>query len=97
MRFMLKVQIPTEAGNAAVQNGRLAEVVGHFMETSRPEAAYFTVENGNRLMVAFLDMQDVSQMPAIGEPFFMTLGAQITFTPAMNAQELKQGLESVPH
>ena len=95
MRFMLKVQVPTEAGNQALQSGKLPEVVGGFLETYRPESAYFLVENGQRTMVAFVNMDDVSQMPAMGEPFFLHLGAQVTFTPAMNAEDLKTGLSKV--
>ena len=93
MRFMLKVQVPTDAGNQALQNGKMGEVIGQFMETHRPEAAYFAVEDGLRTMFAFVNMDDISDMPALGEPFYIHLNANITLTPAMNAEDLKKGLE----
>jgi hypothetical protein len=33
-------------------------------------------------------MQDVSQMPAIGEPWFLAFGAKISLRPAMTLQDL---------
>jgi hypothetical protein len=63
------------------------------METTKPEAAYFTSEDGLRTGFIFFDMKEVSDIPMIAEPLFMELDAEVTFTPVMNAQDVKLGLE----
>ena len=95
MRFMFRVEIPTEGGNQAIQNGKLPEVVGRYLETYKPESTYFTVDNGHRTMYSVVNMDDASDMPAIGESFFLELGARINFTPVMTAEDLKKGLAKV--
>src|SRR5438094_153814 len=95
MRMYLKVQMPTEKGNEAVRNGSLPKVMGRFMETYRPEGAYFFTVDGERCAHFYFDLKDVSQLPVIAEPFFAELGAKISYCPAMNADELKKGLDSV--
>lgn len=77
MRMMLKVSIPTDAGNKAIVDGTLPKVIGQFMERHKPEGAYFTTYHGRRTMFAFVNMPDPSQMPVIGEPLFIALGAEM--------------------
>jgi hypothetical protein len=48
MRMMLKVQVPVEAGNAAVASGGLPELLQTAMQQLQPEAAYFVTEDGLR-------------------------------------------------
>jgi hypothetical protein len=40
-------------------------------------------------------MKESSQMPALGEDLFMSLGAELHLSPVMNADELKVGLAAV--
>jgi hypothetical protein len=40
-------------------------------------------------------MQDSSQMPAIAEPFFLDMGAEVTYTPVMNADDMQKGLAAL--
>jgi hypothetical protein len=92
MRMLMTVQIPTEAGNAAIKDGSLPEIVGKALETLNAEAAYFTSEEGNRTALIFFDMAESSDIPPAAEPFFMGLGAKITFAPVMNADEMRAGV-----
>ena len=92
MRVLMKMQIPVEGGNAAIKNGSMATIFKAFTEQVKPEAAYFTVADGKRTMFAVFDLASPADMPRIGEPFFMGLGASIEVTPCMNAQELAGGL-----
>ncbi len=95
MRMMLKVSIPVEGGNAAIQNGSLQKIMLESLERLKPEAAYFTADNGQRTAFFVIDMVDVSDMPRIAEPFFIGLNASITTMPVMNAEDLKKGLAKI--
>jgi hypothetical protein len=92
MRMLMKVQIPTEAGNDAIKAGSLPEIVGKALEAMKAEAAYFTSEDGMRTALIFFDMVDSSDIPPAAEPFFMGLRAKITFAPVMNADEMRAGV-----
>ena len=95
MRMMIRVSIPSEAGNKAVKDGTIGKILGQWTEENRPEAAYFTADQGQRTAFFFVDLKDVSQIPSLAEPFFIGLNAKVEFLPAMNAQDLKAGLEKV--
>lgn len=92
MRMMLRVRVNTAKGNEAIKNGTLAKVVGAFTERAKPEAAYFTIDNGERTAFFVFDMENSSQMPPLSEGMFMELGADLHLAPVMNADELKAGL-----
>ena len=94
MRMFMSVQIPNAGGNEAIKNNQLSAVMGKFIETHRPEAAYFLTRDGERCAHFYFDLKDVSQIPAIAEPFFMTMNAKVTYAPAMNGDDLKKGLEA---
>ena len=48
MRFMLKVNIPVETGNAAAKAGKLGSTIQSILTDLKPEAVYFTDDNGQR-------------------------------------------------
>ena len=91
MRMMLKVQIDAESGTEALESSEMQQAIGAFSEKFKPEAAYFTVEDGMRTALFFFDMKESSQMPAIAEEFF-ALGADIDLTPVMTPDDLRTGL-----
>jgi len=93
---MMRVTIPVEPGNAAIKSGRLPQLMGEAMARMKPEAAYFTADNGARTAYFFLDLKDQSDIPVYAEPFFQELNASIEFMPVMNADDLKKGLSQIP-
>jgi hypothetical protein len=95
MRTLLRITIPVDTGNEAVQNGTIQKVVSETMERLRPEAAYFLAEQGDRAAMFVFDLKDSSDIPSIVEPFFAGLNASVELTPVMNADDLKKGLEKV--
>ncbi|MGF0171221.1 hypothetical protein ACQF36_12100 [Streptomyces sp. Marseille-Q5077] len=92
MRVLLKANLDTEKGNQAIRAGKLPQVIQELMEKIKPEAAYFTTEQGMRTMFLFFDLEDPSQMPVIADPLFFELGAKVDYTPVMNAEDVQKGL-----
>lgn len=95
MRMMLKARLDTEKSNEAIRNGTLGKLMQSSMEQVKPEAAYFTADDGHRACYMVFDMEDSSQMPQIAEPFFLELGADVTYTPVMNPEDLQKGLSAL--
>jgi hypothetical protein len=89
---MLKIQMPVEAANAAIKDGRLGKVLSATLERLKPEAAYFTTVNGDRGGFIVFDLQHPSDIPSICEPFFFELGAKVELTPVMTPQDVQVGL-----
>ena len=88
MRFLLKVNIPVETGNAAAKVGKLGATIQSILADLKPEAVYFTDSNGQRAGYIFLEMQDASQIPAIAEPWFLAFNASIEIHPVMTPDDL---------
>ena len=59
----------------------------------KAEAAYFVAEDGVRTAMIFFDMHDSSDIPAIVEPLFMGIDAEVELLPVMNVDDGK-GLKS---
>jgi hypothetical protein len=93
MRTLLKVRIPVAAGNRAIKDGTLPQIIGTFVETFKPEASYFTAEHGDRTALFVLDVKDASDLPSLAEPFFLQLDASISTSICMNLDDMKAGIE----
>ena len=92
MRMMLKITIPTDAGNRVVKDGSISQILEKTMKQLKPEAAYFEADKGHRCAMLFFDMKESWEMPMIAEPLFRGLNADLELTPVMNADDLKKGL-----
>src|SRR5262245_52708268 len=88
MRCMLKVNIPVETGNAAAKAGKLSTIIQSILTELKPEAAYFTDNDGQRCGYLFLDLVEASQIPAICEPWFLAFDAAIEIHPVMVPADL---------
>ncbi|WP_395365637.1 hypothetical protein ACHGLA_32210 [Streptomyces sp. YH02] len=93
--MLLKVQMDTPASNEAYREGTLRKIMEEALRDLRPEAAYFTVEDGCRTAYVFFDLADPSQMPKISEPFFLKLNAKVHYLPVMNSEDLAKGLDAI--
>ena len=94
MRMMLKIMIPTEAGNRTIKDGSLPKILESAVDRLKAEAAYFMAEDGVRTAMIFFDMLDSSDIPSIVEPLFMGIDAEVELLPVMNADDLRKGLKN---
>lgn len=94
MRFILRAQIPTEAGNKMMQNPNGMKDVEAYIRSIRAEAAYFFEAGGDRTMVFIVNMERTDQMAVFAEPLFM-MGAKVEFHPVMLLEDLKRAGESM--
>ena len=88
MRFLLKVNIPVESGNAAAKAGKLGSTIQSILADLKPEAAYFTDNDGQRTGFIVFDMQDAAQIPAVAEPWFLAFNASIEIHAVMVPEDL---------
>jgi hypothetical protein len=95
MRTVLKASMQTEAASAAIQDGSMTEILGKVLEELKPEAAYFYPENGKRTAFIVFDLTDSRRLPAISEPLFSKLEAEVSISPAMNVEDVRAGLAAL--
>ncbi|MEO5649140.1 MAG: hypothetical protein ABIR03_04355 [Ginsengibacter sp.] len=95
MRTLLRVTSEVAASNKALLDGTLGKIIQEVMEKIQPEASYFLTNEGCRSAFMVFDLKDPSDIPSIAEPFFLGLNAKVEFSPVMNADELKKGLEKI--
>lgn len=95
MRMLCRVTMDVEAGNAAIKANKISKLMQSVLQELKPEAAYFFPDHGKRTAYFFFDMKDTSQLVPIAEPFFEELHATVEFIPAMNADDLRAGLERI--
>lgn len=94
MRFILRAQIPTEAGNRMMQNANGMKDLETYIQKIKPEAMYFFEAGGDRTMVFIVNMDRTDQMAVLAEPLFM-MGAKVEFHPVMLLEDLKKAGESM--
>ncbi len=94
MRFIVRAQIPTEAGNRMMQNPNGMKEVEAYIQSVKAEAAYFFEAGGDRTMVFVVNMDRTDQMAVFAEPLFM-MGAKVEFHPVMLLEDLKKAGESM--
>jgi hypothetical protein len=96
MRMLLNVRIPHEPFNTLVREGTAGAVIGKILEELKPEAAYFTNQDGARGAVLVVNLDDPSGIPALAEPWFLKFNADIELRVAMVAEDLmKANLDSL--
>lgn len=95
MRMMLKVNMSTEAANELARQGKLSSTIQSILKDLKPEAAYFTDDDGERTGYIFFDLAESSAIPSVAEPWFLTLKARLTFRPVMNSEDLGRALPGI--
>ena len=96
MRMIMNVSIPHEPFNTAVRQGTAGKMLQKILEAIKPQAAYFTEQNGHRGAVLIVDMKDASAIPALAEPWFLSFNADCNFRIAMTPEDLaRSGLDQI--
>jgi hypothetical protein len=94
MRLLMHVRLPLEPFNTAVRNGTAGEKIKRILEATKPEAAYFTEQDGHRGGTFVVNVKDASEIPALAEPWFLTFDAEIELRIAMTPEDLgRAGLD----
>jgi hypothetical protein len=86
--MLMHVQIPVESFNAAVRDGTVGQKMQRILAAIKPEAVYFTEQNGRRGGTLVVDVKDPSDVPRLAEPWFLTFNAQVEFRVAMTPEDL---------
>ncbi len=96
MRMMLNIIFPPAKFNAAVRDGSVGAKLSRILESMKPEAAYFTEQDGQRGAILIVDMADPSRIPSLAEPWFLTFDADVKFRIVMSPDDLKRaGLDEL--
>jgi hypothetical protein len=92
MRTMMKVMFPVGPANKGLSDGSFPKAIESFIEQTKPEATYFTAQNGQRTAIFVFDLKDAAQIPTICEDFFQSYDAEIELAPVMNLEDLRAGI-----
>lgn len=96
MRMLMYVQMPVEPFNSAVRDGTVGQKIQRILAAAKPEAAYFSEQDGRRGGVIVVDVKEASDIPRLAEPWFLTFNAEVEFRVAMTPEDLaRAGLESI--
>jgi hypothetical protein len=94
MRFLIRTKIPTESGNKMVNDPKFLTKLEEYKNKIKPEAAYFMPVEGQRSATFIVNAERNEQLPAMVEPLFQWMGANVDVSPVMNFDDLKRGLQN---
>ncbi len=95
MKMLIKMSFPTESGNKILSDPNFGSKMQQLLQEIKAEAAYFTTVNGKRGGYIVTNMTDSSQIPAIAEPMFLWLKAELEFMPVMTPEDLGKAGPSI--
>lgn len=95
MRFLVRAQISTDAGNRIVKNPKFIQNLEDYIEKVNAEASYFFEAGGDRTFVFIVNLESSDIIPSVAEPLFQDFGAKVEFHPVMVFEDLKKALEQV--
>jgi len=95
MRFLVRAQISTDAGNRIVKNPKFIQNLEDYIKKVNAEASYFFEAGGDRTFVFIMNLESADMIPSVAEPLFQEFGAKVEFHPVMVFEDLKKALEQV--
>ncbi len=88
MRMLMHVHLPLEPFNTAVRDGTVGKKIQKILEAIKPEAVYFSEQDGRRGGTLIVNVKEPSDVPKLAEPWFLTFDAEVQFRIAMTPEEL---------
>ena len=95
MRFLVRATIPMDAGNALVHDPNFGKRMEDILSDIKPEATYFCAEGGQRTLYCVVNIDDISRLPAIAEPLWLSLKASVDFIPALTQEDFAKAAPSI--
>ncbi len=96
MRMLVNVKFCPETFNKAVRDGSVGQKVRRILGETKPEAVFFTEQEGKRSVIMIVEVADPSRVPSLAEPWFLTFNAEVAFHVVMSPEDLqKAGLEDL--
>jgi hypothetical protein len=95
MKYIMKLRMSIDKGNEALSDPLFGKKMSELIAEIKAEAAYFTTIDGHRGGYFVLDLKDASEIPAIAEPFFLWLNAEIEFLPVMKPEDLAKAAPAI--
>jgi hypothetical protein len=94
--MLLTAELPHEPFNTLVRQGKAGETIRRVLDAIKPEAVYFTEQDGKRGAIFVVDVKEPSRVPALAEPLFLSFNADCKFRVVMSPDDLaKAGLEEL--
>lgn len=96
MRMMLRASFPNEPFNTLVRENKAGALIQRILGELKPEAVYFSEQDGTRHGTLIIDVADPSKIPTFAEPFFLCFNAKCQFSVVMSPEDLgRAGLEAL--
>jgi hypothetical protein len=96
MRMLMHVHVPLEPFNSAVRDGSAGAKIQRVLGAVRPEAAFFSEQDGTRCCTLVVNVNKPSDVPALAESFFLTFDAAVEFRVCMMPDDLgAAGLDAI--
>ena len=96
MKMILTVTLPHESFNALIKKGTIGNVINDIMGELKPEAAYFSLNEGKRSIFLVVNVDNAGDYVKYAEPFFLKFNADIKYDIVITPEEIKNsGLEEI--
>ena len=90
MKMLMMVECPNEPFNSLIKAGTAGQLIERILASIKPEAAYFTEQDGMRGGIFLVDVNEPSDIPALAEPFFLNFNASCKFRIMLSPQDLQK-------
>lgn len=96
MKMLLTVTFPHDPFNALIKKGTIGDVLNQIMGDLKPEAAYFSLNEGKRYIVMIVNVNAGVDYVKYAEPFFLKFNADIKYDIVITPEEIQNsGLDKI--
>jgi hypothetical protein len=88
--MLMDITMPHEPFNTMARQGIVGKKMSEILDALKPEAAYFSEQDGKRGAILIVDLADPSKIPTLAEPWFLTFNADVKFRVVMTPDDLKK-------